>query len=69
MQGAADEAARRGYDVRIVDEPLVGDARIAGPAFVTRTNVEDTVVNDGFWTVAQICTADFVAACNAAGIR
>lgn len=48
-----------------VDVPAI----LLAPEIVTRTNVEDTVVNDGFWTVAQICTADFVAACNAAGIR
>jgi glycerate 2-kinase len=30
MRGAAAEAARLGYDVRIVDEPVVGEARAAG---------------------------------------
>jgi D-xylose transport system substrate-binding protein len=38
------------------------------PIAVTRENVKDTVIKDGFWTVAQICTADFVAACKAAGL-
>lgn len=36
MRGAADEARRLGYDVRIVDDAVVGEARLAGPAFVER---------------------------------
>ncbi len=32
------------------------------------TNIEDTVVTDGFWTADQICTAPYVAACQQAGI-
>ena len=33
MRGAAGEAARLGYAVRVIDEPVVGEARDAGPAF------------------------------------
>jgi len=33
MRGAAGEAARLGYAVRVVDEPVVGEARDAGPSF------------------------------------
>jgi D-xylose transport system substrate-binding protein len=36
---------------------------------VTKANVESTVVKDGFWTAAQICTPKYQAACNAAGIK
>jgi hydroxypyruvate reductase len=36
MTGAAREAARRGYRVLTIDEPIVGEAREAGPAFVAR---------------------------------
>jgi glycerate-2-kinase len=32
MRGAAGEAARLGYAVRVFDEPVVGEARSAGPA-------------------------------------
>jgi D-xylose transport system substrate-binding protein len=42
---------------------------ILTPVAVTKANVEDTVVKDGFWTPAQICTAKYKAACNAAGIK
>jgi D-xylose transport system substrate-binding protein len=39
------------------------------PVAVTKANVKDTVVADGFWTVAQICTADYASACTAAGLQ
>jgi D-xylose transport system substrate-binding protein len=41
---------------------------ILTPVAVTKTNVASTVVKDGFWTPAQICTTAFVSACKAAGI-
>ena len=39
------------------------------PVIVTKENVMDTVVADGFWTVDQICTAQYEAACAEAGIK
>ena len=36
---------------------------------VTIDTVMETVVADGFWTVAEICTPDYAAACIAAGIE
>jgi D-xylose transport system substrate-binding protein len=39
------------------------------PVTVTKDNIESTVVADGFWTVAQICTSDFAAACTSAGVK
>jgi len=41
---------------------------ILDPVAVTIDNVNDTVVADGFWTVDELCTADYAAACEAAGI-
>jgi D-xylose transport system substrate-binding protein len=38
------------------------------PVSVTKDNVKDTIVADGFWTAAQLCTAEYKAACTAAGI-
>jgi D-xylose transport system substrate-binding protein len=35
---------------------------------VTKDNVKDTIIKDGYWTAAQVCTAAFKAACQAAGI-
>ena len=39
------------------------------PIAVTKDNIKSTVVADGFWTVAQICTADYANACAAAGLQ
>jgi D-xylose transport system substrate-binding protein len=36
---------------------------------VNKTNMKDTVIADGFWTVDQICTPEFNAACIAAGLK
>jgi D-xylose transport system substrate-binding protein len=41
---------------------------ILTPVAVTKANVASTVVKDGFWTPAQICTHAFASACKAAGI-
>jgi len=41
---------------------------ILTPVAVTKANVKDTVIKDGYWTAAQICTSEFKAACTAAGI-
>lgn len=39
------------------------------PVAVTVDNILETVVADGFWTVADICTPAYADACEAAGIR
>ena len=36
MRGAADEAQTRGYHIVVIDEPVVGESRIAGPTQVER---------------------------------
>ena len=38
------------------------------PVAVTKANIQTTVIADGFWAKTDICTADFAAACTAAGI-
>ncbi len=41
---------------------------LLSPVVVTRANIESTVVADGFWTAADICTSQYLSACAAAGI-
>jgi len=48
-----------------IDVPSV----LLTPIAVTKDNIKDTVVADGFWTVDQICTADYADACTAAGLQ
>ena len=57
-------------------EKVTGDVDFEGtpatlfePVSVTIDNIMQTVVADGFWTVEQICTPDYAAACTAAGIE
>jgi len=39
------------------------------PITVTRDNIKNTVVADQFWSIEQICTREFAAACAAAGLQ
>ena len=39
------------------------------PIAVTKDNIKDTVVKDGFWKVSQICTSQYADACKAAGLQ
>jgi D-xylose transport system substrate-binding protein len=41
---------------------------ILTPVAVTKKNVKDTVIKDGFWTTFQICKGSFAEACTRAGI-
>ncbi|WP_460352146.1 sugar ABC transporter substrate-binding protein [Actinoallomurus acanthiterrae] len=43
-------------------------ASIISPVAVDRSNIRETVVKDGFWTVPAICTPKVAAACRAAGL-
>lgn len=38
------------------------------PISVTKDNVKDTIIADGFWSVEDVCTDDFADACAEAGI-
>ena len=38
------------------------------PVAVTKANIKDSVVADGFWTAADICTGTYASACASAGI-
>jgi D-xylose transport system substrate-binding protein len=70
----AEAAAKAALALAAGEEPeSTGDyqgvtATILDPIAVTKDNVKDTVVEDGIYEVADICTADFADACAAAGI-
>ncbi|MEH3054240.1 MAG: sugar ABC transporter substrate-binding protein [Patulibacter minatonensis] len=44
-------------------------AIILTPVAVTKDNVKDTIVADGFWKVDELCTSAYASACKAAGIQ
>ncbi|MCL6671569.1 sugar ABC transporter substrate-binding protein [Streptomyces sp. NPDC101209] len=66
----------QGKDIKSLADTTVtsgsGDkvqAKLLTPVSVTVKNIKDTVVKDGLYTVSQICTADFAAACKKAGLQ
>ena len=54
-----------------VDSPTTKgvQAKIIPVVALTKDNIKDTVIKDGIWTVADICTAQFKSACDAAGLK
>ncbi|GAA0696714.1 sugar ABC transporter substrate-binding protein [Kitasatospora atroaurantiaca] len=44
-------------------------AKLLDPKVVTKANIKDTVIADGLYKAADICTADFAAGCAAAGLK
>ncbi|MFI0820630.1 substrate-binding domain-containing protein [Streptomyces sp. NPDC021098] len=54
-----------------VDSPTTKDipATLIPPISLTKDKIKSTVVKDGLYTVAQICTAKLKAACDAAGLK
>jgi D-xylose transport system substrate-binding protein len=41
---------------------------LLNPVAVTKQNVKDTVIKDGFWSITQICTSQFASACAKLGL-
>jgi D-xylose transport system substrate-binding protein len=42
---------------------------ILTPVAVTKDEIKDTIVKDGFWTTRQICAGRYASACGEAGIQ
>jgi D-xylose transport system substrate-binding protein len=61
----ADMTSGKTVNNGTIDVPSV----LLTPIAVTRDNIKDTVVADNFWTVNQICTADYADACKTAGLQ
>jgi D-xylose transport system substrate-binding protein len=65
MQVPASMTAGNTVNNGKIDVPSV----LLTPVAVTKDNIKDTIVADGFWTAAQICTADYASDCQAAGLQ
>jgi D-xylose transport system substrate-binding protein len=39
------------------------------PVAVTKDNIQDTIIKDGFWKASQICTGRYAAGCKSANIQ
>jgi D-xylose transport system substrate-binding protein len=68
---AADVAVAllRGEEVTAPLEIEGTPTTLLDPVAVTVDNIADTVVADGFWTIDDICTAEYAAACEQARLR
>lgn len=44
-------------------------SQLLEPVVVTKDNIEDTVIKDGFYKPSQICTGQYKSACKKAGIQ
>ncbi len=68
---AAEVAVKLIKGEAVIGQTTVGGvpATLFNPVAVTIDNIVASVVADGSFTVAQICTPEYAAACTAAGIR
>ncbi len=57
-----------GNDVDATNDYKGVQSFIFDPIVVTKKNVKDTVIKDGFYQPEDICTADYASACQEAGI-
>jgi D-xylose transport system substrate-binding protein len=82
IQFEAELAARMAYALAttgqvpedMLDGTVDNGAKLVPSSFipvvgVNKTNMKTTVIAEGFWTVEEICTADFNAACVEAGLK
>ncbi len=65
LKGEEVSVATEPHNNGTVDVPSI----IYDPVAVTKENVADTIVADGFWTPAEICTGPYAQACADAGIQ
>jgi D-xylose transport system substrate-binding protein len=75
FRAEAEKAAEVAYALA-QGETLDGDTTVDGipstllePTPVTVDNIKDTVIADDFYTVEDICTDEYAAACQAAGLQ
>jgi D-xylose transport system substrate-binding protein len=62
-------ALLNGKTVDPANPSITEPASLLTPVWVTKANIESTVVKDGFDTAAQICTIAGASTCSAAGIK
>jgi D-xylose transport system substrate-binding protein len=75
----AETAAQMAYDLlqgkapsgtatTVKNETKDVPSTLLTPVEVTKDNVKDTVIKDGFWTVDQVCKGQYAKACASAGL-
>ena len=80
IKAEAEAAGQLAVDLAQGKTPSGADAKIDNgtkqvpsilltPVAVTKDNINDTIVKDGFWSAGEICTAKYASACKEAGIQ
>ncbi len=64
-KGETPPAPKDKVDNGMKDVPSI----LLTPVSVTKDNINDTIVKDQFWSVDEICTGKYAAACKEAGIQ
>jgi len=67
VAAAAESLQKLANAATTPDRKLLAQTKLA-EIYVNKANIASTVIADGFWTKADICTAAYAAACTAAGI-
>jgi D-xylose transport system substrate-binding protein len=39
------------------------------PVAVTKDNIQETVIKDGFWKASEVCAGRYASACEEAGVQ
>jgi D-xylose transport system substrate-binding protein len=75
----AEQAAQMAYDLAQGKKASTSDSVNNGkadipsvllkPVAVTKENINDTIIKDGFWKASEICTGQYKSACQSAGIQ
>lgn len=70
----AEDAAKNALALAKKEKPTAATdkegvpATLLEPVVVTKKNIKDTIIADGFYKASDICTAEYAAACTALGI-
>jgi len=75
----AEQAAQIAYDLsqgkKATTSTTVNNGKadvpsvLLKPVAVTKANINDTIVKDGFWKASDICKGQYASACKSAGIQ
>jgi D-xylose transport system substrate-binding protein len=65
LQGNKYAQATRKLNNGTLDVP----SQLLTPVAVTKDNIKDTVIADGFYKISDICTKQYAAACKKAGLQ
>jgi D-xylose transport system substrate-binding protein len=66
---SGEEPATDVEQTTVNNEAMDVPSYLLEPVVVTKDNINDTIIADGFWSVDEICTSEYADACAEAGIE